>query len=312
MGTDKKEMIYIFRPVNECNMCHAGARDQKKMGRRLNKSVGMNPRKVIGIATTVMKCRNCGLIYSNPQPVPYDLGMHYDMPVTEYYTTDFLEMEEKSLYYKGQLDFVSIFRQHHRSDTRPTVLDIGAGIGHSLLPFKKAGFDIYGLEPSTPFYKKSEQFLGEDFRNMQNVAFEDARYTDGQFDFIYSFNVLEHVYDPNQMITQALKWMKPGGLLGLIMPSSAWLTSKIINSYFWLTGSEMITNISPMHYPFHLYEFGKKSFYENARINNYKVLKANVVTTSTHLPKILDPILLPIMRATETGLRLEVVLQKQS
>lgn len=312
MSTNKKEMIYIFRPVTKCNMCQAGASEQKKMGRRLNKSVGMNPRKVIGIATTVMKCRNCGLIYSNPQPVPYDLAMHYDMPVTEYYSPDFLDVAEEGLYYKGQLDFISIFKNHYKGTGRPTVLDIGAGIGNTLLPFKKAGFDIYGLEPSTPFYKKAEHYLGEDFRNMQNVAFEDAQYADGQFDFIYSFNVLEHVYDPNQMIVQAMKWMKPGGLLGLVMPSSAWLTSKIINLYFWLGGSDMVTNISPMHYPFHLYEFGKKSFYENARINNYEVLQANSVTTSTHLPRLLDPVLLPLMRATDTGLRLEVVLRKKA
>lgn len=303
-------LTYVFNRVDKCNMCHADSANQKKIGRRMNCSNGLNPRKKIGISTTVMKCKNCGLIYSNPQPVPLDLSMHYDMPVTDYYSGDFLDIAEEGLEYKGELDFVKIFKSHYKETGKPKVLDMGCGIGSTLSKYQKAGFDIYGLEPSHTFFEKSKDYLGDDFRKIQNVPFEKAVYDNEQFDFIYSFNVLEHVYDPNGMIVQALKWLKPGGLLGLIMPSSAWLTSKIYNLYYRLRGTEFVTNISPMHNPFHLYEFGTKSFFENAKINNYKVLKINTVATDTHLPKFLDFVLLPIMRATGTGLRLEVIIQK--
>jgi SAM-dependent methyltransferase len=305
-----KKLTYVYNYIEECNMCHADSTMQKKIGRRMNTSNGFNPRRRIGISTTVMKCKNCGLIYSNPQPIPLDLSMHYDMPVTEYYSGYFLNVAEEGLQYKGELDFVRIFKEHYKGIGKPKVLDLGCGIGSTLSKYQKEGFDIYGLEPSHTFFEKSKEYLGEDFRKVQNVPFEKADYSAEQFDFIYSFNVLEHVYDPNEMIVQALKWLKPGGLFGLIMPSSAWLTSKIYNFYYGLRGTDLVTNISPMHNPFHLYEFGKKSFFENARINNYKIHKINVVATDTHLPKFLDFILLPIMRATSTGLRLEVIIQK--
>lgn len=291
-------------------MCHSGKAGQKKIGRRLNGSNGKNPINKIGISTTIMKCSNCGLIYSNPQPIPYDIGMHYDMPVSDYYTEEFLNVVEEGLHYKEELNFEGIFKHSFNGDAKPTVLDVGCGIGTTLLKFKNKGFDIYGLEPSATFFEKSKEFLGDDALNIQNVVFENAAYEDGQFDFIFSFNVLEHVYDPNAMIVKALQWLKPGGLLGLVMPSSAWLTSKIHNTYYKLLGTDLVTNLSPMHNPFHLYEFGEKSFFENAKINNYEVYKTNVVATSTHLPKMFDFVLLPLMRATKTGLRLEVIIRK--
>jgi SAM-dependent methyltransferase len=276
----------------------------------MNKPNGHSPNRNIGISTTVMRCKICGLIYSNPQPIPYDLAMHYDIPVTDYYSEEFLDSTNEGLHYEGELNFKEVFKQNHQGKEKPKILDIGSGIGDTLLGFKKAGFDIFGLEPSTTFYEKSRQYLNDDIVKVQNTAFEKAQYEDGQFDFIYSFNVLEHVYDPDEMIVQAMKWLKPGGLFGLIMPSSEWLTSKVYNLYYKLRGSDLVTNISPMHNPFHLYEFSVNSFYANAKINNYEVLKTNIVATSTHLPKMLDPILLPIMRLTNTGLRLEVILKK--
>jgi len=287
MDKPLSEFTYTFKNVERCNMCHADSSYQKMIGRRLNGSNGRNPNGKIGISTTIVRCKKCGLVYSNPMPVPYDWRMHYDLDVSDYYPDDFLEIAVEGIHYKGEIDFLNIFKNYYKGTGRPSILDIGSGIGSTLLNYKRAGFDIYGMEPSDSFYEKSRQFLGEDFKNIQHAIFENAKFDDEQFDFIFSFNVLEHVYDPNAMIVQALKWLKPGGLLGLMMPSSTWLTAKLFNFYYRLLGSDFVTHLSPMHNPYHMYEFDERCFHENAKINNYEVSRLRMLLQQPIFPNLL-------------------------
>ncbi len=67
---------YRFEPVHACVMCRG--RRFRVLGRRLNAHQGMRPRHGAAIATTINRCRDCGLIFSNPRPVPASVGHHYD------------------------------------------------------------------------------------------------------------------------------------------------------------------------------------------------------------------------------------------
>ena len=66
-------------------MCGQRTEGHKILGKRLNKSQGKNPRNKIGITITVSKCNQCGLIYSNPQPIPFDLQDHYGIALQNYW-----------------------------------------------------------------------------------------------------------------------------------------------------------------------------------------------------------------------------------
>ena len=72
-----KQLTYHFNFIGHCNMCGSLAGNHKILGKRLNQSQGKNPQKKTGITTTICKCTTCGLIYSNPQPVPLDIQDHY-------------------------------------------------------------------------------------------------------------------------------------------------------------------------------------------------------------------------------------------
>jgi len=102
-------------------------------------------------------------------------------------------------------------------------LDIGAGIGKCMVAMFNAGFDVYGMEPSIPFYEKSLQHMKIDQNKLQNCALEDYQCDDEYFDFITFGAVLEHLYHPSDSINRALKWLKPGGFIQIEVPSSAWL-----------------------------------------------------------------------------------------
>jgi len=143
---------------------------------------------------------------------------------------------------------------------------------------------------------------------------ENAKYENDYFDFITFGAVLEHLYDPAFCIDRALDWLKPNGLMHIEVPSSKWLTNRLVNFIYKISGSDYVANISPMHNPFHLYEFTIGSFNENSkRSGRYDVAFSEyyVCPEFTYLPKILNLFTVPYMKYTNSGMQLCVWLRKK-
>lgn len=68
---------YTFVPVAECDMCGAAPGKHRMMGLRLNASQGRSPKSASGIAVSVKRCSECGLVFADPRPAPADIGEHY-------------------------------------------------------------------------------------------------------------------------------------------------------------------------------------------------------------------------------------------
>src|SRR6185436_12697820 len=91
------------------------------------------------------------------------------------------------------------------------------------------------------------------------------------FDYIHCAAVLEHLYDPDASIKKMLSWLKKDGILHIDVPHAKWLIASLLNFYYRIIGSDYVTNLSPMHKPYHLHEFTLKSFIENGKVNNYSI-----------------------------------------
>jgi len=303
----KKEINYTFHNVAACNMCKADSSQFKVLGKRLNQSQGRSPKKKTGISTTIMKCKNCGLIFSNPLPIPNDIQDHYGTPPESYWTEDYFNVSEdyfskeiqqlKKL--KGELNGIS-------------TLDIGAGIGKCMIALSKQGCKSYGIEPSIPFYERALSKMNISKDSLQNKPIEDAEFEHSSFDFITFGAVLEHLYDPSASIEKAMNWLKPNGILHMEIPSSDWLIHKMINAYYKVTGSEYVGNLSPMHPPYHLYEFALKSFKFNGKINNYSIAHSEYFVCQTYMPSAINWIIKPYMKRTDKGMQLSVWLKKNA
>lgn len=180
-----------------------------------------------------------------------------------------------------------------------------------MLALETYGFKTYGLEPSESFYMRAIEKMGISKDRLQFSSVEDAEYTDRQFDFIAFGAVLKHIYDSSSAIEKALRWLKLGGLIQLEVPSSGWLTNKIYNWIYRIQGLDYVGNISPMHNPFHLYEFGLTSFEKHAARFNYEIAQYQYLVCETFLPKNLNPIIKPLMAKTNTEMQLSVWLRKK-
>lgn len=297
---------YYFNNIDACNMCGSMAHNHKILGKRLNSSQGKNPKKKIGITTTVVKCNNCGLIYSNPQPVPFDIQDHYGVPPENYWNDNYFINSDN--YFRGEIERLKTlldFKDGMKS------LDIGAGLGKQMIALSKCGFETYGFEPSKQFYERAISKMNISPERLKLGMIENVAYPENHFDFISFGAVLEHLYDPSDSILRALKWLKPNGILHIEVPSSDWLIGKMINFFYALKQTDYVGNLSPMHEPYHLHEFGLKSFQEHSKKYGYELAFSEYYVCHTFLSKIFDWLIKPYMKWTNTGMQLCVWLRKK-
>lgn len=299
-------MRYNFEEIIQCNMCGSNTGSHKILGKRLNKSQGKNPKNKTGITTTVCKCTNCGLIYSNPQPIPFDIQDHYGVTPEDYWKDEYFD--ENPNYFTGEINQLKKL-----IDFEPGMksLDIGAGLGKQMIALQNIGFDAFGLEPSNEFRKRAITKMEISEEKLKLGSLEELEYPNNTFDFISFGVVLEHIYDPSEAIEKALKWLKNDGVIHIEVPSSNWLIGKFINFYYKLKLSGYVGNISPMHEPYHLYEFSLNSFIENSKLTGYEIAHHEFFVCQTYLPSMFDSIVKSYMRRTNQGMQLCVWLKKK-
>lgn len=289
---------YRFEPVSACVMC--GSNEARVLGRRLGAHQGLRPRNRRAAATTVVQCRRCELIYCDPRPLPESIAEHYDRSPEAYWKADYFR--ERDDYFAG---VVTSFRRLWTGDGKPRALDVGAGIGKAMTALERHGFDSYGLEPSQSFHERAIS-RGVRADRLQLAAIEDADYEPDAFDLVSFGAVLEHLRDPATAITRALLWLASGGLIHAEVPSSRWLLSRLLNAAYRAQGLDYVTNLSPMHPPYHLYEFALGSFQRHGDRAGYQVVAHRLFACETFLPEPFGSLATRVMDATETGMQLEV------
>lgn len=100
------------------------------------------------------------------------------------------------------------------------LLDVGCGSGNKLLLAKQLGWDAIGVEidSNAVAAAKKEQLkvIQGSYRDLVNFV--------NEFDCIICSHVLEHVYNPLEMLGLLRQALKPGGTLLLSLPNSkSWL-----------------------------------------------------------------------------------------
>jgi 2-polyprenyl-3-methyl-5-hydroxy-6-metoxy-1,4-benzoquinol methylase len=297
---------YYFYERTSCEMCGSPSADHKIKGSRLNTSQGKHPRKKKGIAVTVQQCSDCGLIYSNPLPIPANINDHYNVPPESYWREAYFKVNKN--YYSKEIE---IFRKLANFQPGMKALDVGAGLGRCMLALQEAGFDTYGFEPSETFFERAISKMGVDPQRLKLCKLEDVEYDPEMFDFISFGAVFEHLYHPFESLSKAMKWLKPGGLIQMEVPSSKYLMARLINVYNRLCGTNYTTHLSPMLAPYHLYEFTVDSFKKAGEKLGYEVVLHYIeVCEILHFPSFTHPFFKRIMKATNTGMQLMIWLRK--
>lgn len=158
------------------------------------------------IRFNVVRCVQCALVRVNPRPIEPDIH--------RYYHDDF---------YRGQESREEALRNMERQcramaghvNRYPTgrLLDIGCFRGE-VMEYMRAehGWEVAGVEFSErpPNYFGLDIFYGD-------IA--NAPYAEESFDVVTLWAVLEHVYDPARMLAQVRRFLKPGGVVIILVPN---------------------------------------------------------------------------------------------
>jgi SAM-dependent methyltransferase len=107
------------------------------------------------------------------------------------------------------------------------LLEIGSGYGISLaIMLQSFHADAVGIEPASQgfdeSFKCSRAVLEEnrlDPARIINATGESLPFADASFDVVYSNNVLEHTTDPTLVLSEALRVLRPGGVLFVEVPN---------------------------------------------------------------------------------------------
>jgi len=113
----------------------------------------------------------------------------------------------------------------------PEILNLGSGPFLELAELDRMGrrFTVCDIDPRAIELAKTQwgdKLAGAD------VATPDAPlpYAEGRFDCVVSMDVIEHVPDPVGWTAEALRVLKPGGLLYLTTPNYASLSLRVIEN----------------------------------------------------------------------------------
>jgi SAM-dependent methyltransferase len=103
---------------------------------------------------------------------------------------------------------------------RARILDLGCGYGSALENFRALGHsELYGLEPSDRRARVARNAGFHVAHRTAEAMLDDPVIQRGMpFDVIYSWHAFEHVFDVRRALENAVRALRPGGLLFVCVP----------------------------------------------------------------------------------------------
>jgi len=171
----------------------------------------------------MVRCSGCGLIYLNPR-------VRADLIIESYSNAadpTFIDQnEERVKTFERSLRQLAR-RQGFAPDGTKRILDIGCAGGAFPKAAQNLGFEAVGVEPSRWLVEKGRELYGLDLRQ---GLLKDQHFPDCSFDLASLWDVIEHLPDPNEVIAEVHRILKPDGLLIVNYPDYGSVARKVLGN----------------------------------------------------------------------------------
>lgn len=195
---------------------------------------------------TIVKCRTCGLMRTNPRPTPDSIGFYYPDDYGPYIGT---RVQSEGAKPAGWVRKVlsplarRIFKFNVMSLpalAAGRMLEVGCASGAFLHQMAGQGWQVQGIE----FSEKAAQAAAKLGYPVHAGALETAPQPDEPFDLIVGWMVLEHLHGPVGGLEKLREWAKPGAWLVLSVPNAGSLEFRLFKDKWYA-----------LQLPTHLYHF---------------------------------------------------------
>lgn len=186
---------------------------------------------------SVVRCRRCGLVYTDPRPVLDALMNCYEAEYSIQHQDGELLRQRRLMYEVERRDIL-------RRVPCGRFLDVGCGTGEFLAALAD-DFDVHGVDVSRTYIEYGRQKLG--LTNLSAGQLSTAGLADDFFDVVQMRGVLQHLPDPLGQLREARRVLKPGGLLLITAtPNIASPAAHAFRGNFRLLApDQMLYNFSP-------------------------------------------------------------------
>jgi len=150
------------------------------------------------------RCKKCGFVFAKKRPSSLELEEHYE----GYGRNDYLS----PITIKRYNELLNTFEKYRKTNK---ILDVGCGIGYFLEVAKERGWEVYGTE----YTDEAIQICSSKGINMQKGILSTRNYQSEEFDVITSFEVIEHINNPVDELTNFHKLLRKEGLVYLTTPN---------------------------------------------------------------------------------------------
>src|SRR5271168_848705 len=182
------------------------------------------------------RCRGCSLVRLQNPPPPSDIGQHYGVD----YDRAIGNAGEDPEHWYERRDYLLKLK------SRGAILDLGCNTGGFLSTLKGPNWQLYGVEMSEIVAEQARKRCGADVF-VGDIL--DAPFAPASFDVITAFHVMEHLYEPREVLAKVSEWLRPGGVFYAMMPNIDSAGARIFGTYWY-----------PLELPRHLFHFSPASF----------------------------------------------------
>lgn len=187
---------------------------------------------------TYSECGSCSLIFLDPMPTDSELMAFY--PEDSYYSYN-VEFAAEDPWWKELIRKI-LFLNYRTKDpafsTPGRMLDIGCGNGWFIYTMRQKGWDVRGVEPSKAGAEAGRISGKLDIHHGDLLT---ANYPSDYFDYVRSNHSFEHIPNPNEILDEIYRILKPGGKAFIGVPNINSVNGRVFGPYWYYLGAPVHT-----------------------------------------------------------------------
>ncbi len=188
------------------------------------------------------QCLDCQLIFLNPMFNDDELTKFYPEESYYAYQAKYSIPKKKQPRFRDKIRKTLFGYSQKEVEIPGKILDIGCGSGWFLYQYRAKGWTVAGVEPS----KAAAKIGNDEGLNIFNGTLLEANFKDDEFDFIHSNHSFEHIYNPNEVLNEIYRILKPNGKIQIGVPNFRGINSRLAKDYWYYLGAPVHTfNYSP-------------------------------------------------------------------